>query len=77
MVGLANQAFLAGDYGESCTLLHEAIRVCPHAYEPYHTLGIIHEEREDINKALLFYMVAAHLKPKDSDLWKRLATLSR
>lgn len=40
-------------------------------------MGLIYEELGDQQKALEFFMIAAHLTPRDSPLWKRLALLSR
>jgi len=76
-LGSANKAFLDGDYDQSVELLQEIIKQSPRASEPYHTMAMIYEELEDTNKSLLFYMVAAHLRPSDGALWKRIAELSR
>lgn len=43
----------------------------------YHTLGLIYEDIGDKKKSLDFYMIAAHVTPKDALLWKRLAHMSR
>ncbi|KAI8526496.1 hypothetical protein RHMOL_Rhmol12G0001200 [Rhododendron molle] len=56
--------------------LKEVIRVAPNLPDPYHTLGIIYSEIGDKKKALNFYMLAAHLTPKDSSLWKLLVPWS-
>lgn len=40
-------------------------------------MGMIHEEQGDMNKALMLYMVAAHLKPSDVSLWQRVTFLSK
>ena len=51
--------------------------MCPHAHEPYRMMATIHEDGGDMEKAVLFYMIAAHLRPSDVELWKKLALLSR
>ncbi|KAJ1475827.1 hypothetical protein T484DRAFT_1826946, partial [Baffinella frigidus] len=43
----------------------------------YHTLGLIYEEDSEPAKALEFYIIAAHLTPRDPDQWRRLAEMSR
>ncbi|EFN59685.1 hypothetical protein CHLNCDRAFT_133218 [Chlorella variabilis] len=52
------------------------IRLAPNLPDPYHTLGLLHEAVGDVKKSLDFYMIAAHLTPKDISLWRRLAQLS-
>jgi general transcription factor 3C polypeptide 3 (transcription factor C subunit 4) len=55
----------------------EVVRQSPNLVDPYHTLGLIYEELGQVEKSLEFFMIAAHLTPKDTSLWKRLAFLSR
>lgn len=50
--------------------------MAPNLADPYHTLGMLHEAKSDPRKALDFYMIAAHLTPRDISLWRRLANLS-
>jgi general transcription factor 3C polypeptide 3 (transcription factor C subunit 4) len=54
----------------------EVVRLAPNVADSYHTLGLCHEALGDRRKALNFYMIAAHLTPKDSSLWRRLAAWS-
>ena len=49
---------------------------CPNIADPFHTLGLIYEGEGNPRRALDFFMIAAHLTPKDIPLWKRLAALS-
>lgn len=37
---------------------------------------MIYEDNEDVEKALQFGLIAAHLNPSDSDEWVRLAEMS-
>ena len=55
----------------------QVVRQSPNLVDPYHTLGLIYEELGQVEKSLEFFMIAAHLTPKDNTLWKRLAFLSR
>lgn len=45
-------------------------------YSPRQTECCLHVQVGEPRKALDFYMIAAHLTPKDISLWHRLATLS-
>ncbi|EER01133.1 hypothetical protein Pmar_PMAR009053 [Perkinsus marinus ATCC 50983] len=77
MLGKANNAFLKRDYDAAIDDLKEAIRLGPGVPDPFLTLGLIYEEMGDAKKALEVLLVAAHLTPGDTQLWKRLAERSR
>ncbi|KAL6047686.1 General transcription factor 3C polypeptide 3 [Balamuthia mandrillaris] len=77
MMGEANMLYMSGDFDDAVNLLLELVRRAPNVSDPYHTLGLIHEDMQDRKKALEFYMIAAHLTPKDATLWKRLGLMSR
>ena len=51
------------------------LRQVPNAPEPFHTLSMIYENDQP-DKALQFALIAAHLSPRDSDQWVRLANSS-
>lgn len=57
-------------------MLKEVIRLAPNLSDPYHTLGLIYKDLNDEKKSMNFYMIAAHLNPKDCALWKNLLTRS-
>lgn len=76
LMNSANTAFLDGDYESARSFLQEVVKLCPKYSEAFHTLGMIEEDTGNIDKAMVFYMVAAHLKPSDVNLWKRLAEIS-
>ncbi len=76
-MGEANMLYASKDFAQAVPLLMEVVRQAPNVVDPYYTLGLIHEELGDQQKALEFFMIAAHLTPRDSSLWKRLALLSR
>lgn len=63
-------------YDEAIDALTEVIKLAPNLADPYHTLGLLYEAIGRSRKALDFYMIAAHLTPKEATLWKRLASLS-
>ncbi len=76
LLGEANMAYTQGQYTEAIRYLHQLIRGAPYAHQAWFTLAMIHEELEDADKALQFYLIAAHLTPKDVELWKRLGDMS-
>ena len=39
-------------------------------------MGLVYEADGDVRRSLDFYMIAAHLTPKDVSLWQQLAALS-
>ncbi|GFP79436.1 glycerate dehydrogenase [Phtheirospermum japonicum] len=53
---------------EAVNLLNDVILLAPNLHDPYHTLGLIYTAMGDKKKALNFYMIAAHLTPKDSSV---------
>ncbi|KAF3777926.1 General transcription factor 3C polypeptide 3, partial [Nymphaea thermarum] len=57
-------------------VLKEVVRLAPNLADSYHTLGLVYSAIGDKKKALNFYMIAAHLTPKDAFLWKRLVDWS-
>lgn len=57
-------------------MFYDVIRLSPNLPDPYHRLGLIYSEMGDKKRALNFYMIAAHLTPKDASLWKLLVTWS-
>ncbi|KAL6981150.1 hypothetical protein U1Q18_022779 [Sarracenia purpurea var. burkii] len=73
-LGDATLHYAHGRYEEAICVLKEVVRVAPNLPDPYHTLGLIYSAIGDKKKALNFYMLAAHLRPKDSSLWKLLVT---
>ncbi|KAK6157576.1 hypothetical protein DH2020_011824 [Rehmannia glutinosa] len=47
--------------GTAICVLKEVIRLAPNLSDPYHTLALIYTAMSDKQKALNFYMIAAHL----------------
>ncbi|XP_068658624.1 uncharacterized protein [Aristolochia californica] len=75
-LGDATLHYASGRYDEAIGLLREVVLLSPNLPDPYHTLGLIYNALGDRKKALNFYMIAAHLSPKDPSLWKLLVTRS-
>ncbi|KAK9095770.1 hypothetical protein Sjap_021267 [Stephania japonica] len=76
-LGEANLYYAKRQYEEAIRILKEVIMLAPNLSETYHTLGLIYEETGDKKKAINFYMLAAHLAPKEhASLWKSLVALS-
>jgi general transcription factor 3C polypeptide 3 (transcription factor C subunit 4) len=75
-LGEANVLYAIGKFDEAVEVLKEVVRIAPNVPDSYHTLGLLYDAMGDRKKALNFYMIAAHLTPKDTVLWKRLASWS-
>ncbi|KAG2491648.1 hypothetical protein HYH03_010018 [Edaphochlamys debaryana] len=75
-MGEANMMYASGQYEQAIQLLTEVIKEHPNTADPYHTLGLLYEAMGNQRKSLDFFMIAAHLSPKDVALWKRLALMS-
>ncbi|XP_034030217.1 general transcription factor 3C polypeptide 3 isoform X2 [Thalassophryne amazonica] len=76
LMGEANIRYARGDKEDAILMCMEIIRQAPMAYEPFSTLAMIYEDNEDLNKALQFGLIAAHLNPSDSEEWIRMAEMS-
>ncbi|KAK6134192.1 hypothetical protein DH2020_032082 [Rehmannia glutinosa] len=75
-LGDATLHYAHGRFEEAICVLKEVIRLAPNLSDPYHTLALIYTAMSDKQRALNFYMIAAHLTPKDSSLWKLLVARS-
>ncbi|XP_078034927.1 general transcription factor 3C polypeptide 3 isoform X1 [Augochlora pura] len=75
LMGEANLRFARGDAELAAQICMEIIRQVPSAPEPFQTLAMIYETDQP-EKSLQFALIAAHLSPKDSDKWVRLANMS-
>ncbi|XP_042369236.1 general transcription factor 3C polypeptide 3 [Plectropomus leopardus] len=76
LMGEANIRYARGEKEDAILMCMEIIRQAPLAYEPFSTLAMIYEDDEDMDKALQFGLIAAHLNPSDCDEWIRLAEMS-
>jgi len=75
-MGEANSAYIGNDFARAVDILLHIIQSAPHALGPYHTLGLIYEERGEMHKAVEAYMLAAHMSKRDWPLWKRVAKMA-
>lgn len=76
LMGEANIRYARGEKSDAILMCMEIIRQAPMAYEPFSTLTMIYEDDGDMEKALQFGLIAAHLNPSDCDEWVRLAEMS-
>ncbi|KAM4602084.1 general transcription factor 3C polypeptide 3 [Polymixia lowei] len=76
LMGEANIRYARGDKEDAILMCMEIIRQAPLAYEPFSTLAMIYEDNEDVEKALQFGLIAAHLNPSDCEEWVKLAEMS-
>ncbi|KAJ6827778.1 general transcription factor 3C polypeptide 3 [Iris pallida] len=74
-LGDATLLYASGSYDEAIPLLQEVIVLSP-CSDAFHLLGLIYDDMGDKKKALNFHMLAAHLTPKDSSLWRKLVAWS-
>ena len=76
LLGQGHNAFLKRDYDTAVALLEEAIRLAPGVADPFVTLGAIYEELNDSKRSLEALLLAVHLTPGDTELWKRVSVKS-
>ncbi|XP_058089981.1 uncharacterized protein LOC131236676 isoform X3 [Magnolia sinica] len=75
-LGDATLHYASGRYDEAVCVLKEVVKLAPTLADPYYTLGLVHNANGDRKRAFNFYMIAAHVMPKDPSLWKLLVTWS-
>lgn len=76
LMGEANIRYARGEKEDAILMCMEIIRQAPLAYEPFSTLAMIYEDQGDMEKALQFGLIAAHLNPSDCEEWVKLADMS-
>uniref|UniRef100_A0A8C4ZKA9 General transcription factor IIIC, polypeptide 3 n=1 Tax=Gadus morhua TaxID=8049 RepID=A0A8C4ZKA9_GADMO len=76
LMGEANIRYARGEKDDAIVMCMEIIRQAPLAYEPFSTLAMIYEDDGDVDKALQFGLIAAHLNPSDCEEWVKLADMS-
>lgn len=72
----AQSHFISGEFPEAIEILLEVVRLKPSIKLPYITLGVIHEEMGDMERALSYFMIAAHIEQDDTELWIDIARKS-
>jgi general transcription factor 3C polypeptide 3 (transcription factor C subunit 4) len=76
LLGQANQLYVNGELDQAQAILQEIIRVDYNVFAAWQTLGEVHKDKGNIEKCLTAWMTAAHLRPKDTELWSAVASLS-
>ncbi|XP_061910051.1 general transcription factor 3C polypeptide 3 [Entelurus aequoreus] len=76
LMGEANIRYARGEKDDAIAMCMEIIRQAPLAYDPFSTLAMIYEDQGDMEKALQFSLITAHLNPSDCEEWIRLAEIS-
>jgi general transcription factor 3C polypeptide 3 (transcription factor C subunit 4) len=76
LMGEANMSFAKGQHEEAIRLCKEIIRQAPKVAEPFQTLAMVYEDRNDLEKFFEISMIAAHLKRTDTEQWVKLAEMS-
>ena len=71
----ATMAFLAHIYEEAEDLILQALLINPEMYEAHNLLSEIHAARGDKDKALSAAWNGAHTRPRDPEMWSRIARL--
>ncbi|KAF7457256.1 transcription factor [Cryptosporidium felis] len=73
----ANDAYLEKKFITAIEILEDIVVKAPGLHDPFHMLGLIYEqELDDKEKAIGFYLVAAHLVNNDFFLWRRIGQMS-
>ncbi|KAK7396720.1 hypothetical protein VNO78_17878 [Psophocarpus tetragonolobus] len=72
MLGDANLHYASGHYDKAKAVLLEVVRLAPNLPDSYRSLGYVYSSLQDYDRAMGFKMIAAHLTPKDSSLWKEI-----
>ena len=76
-MGQANRAYVEKRYDDAIKLIMDVIRHEPNSHETYRLLALIYDEIGQKEKSFGYYSIAAHLTPKDANLWKTLAIMSK
>lgn len=76
LMGRANVAYVQKKYDEAVELYLQVVQRAPSSPEPYYSLGLVWEERGDIERAASYFLLSAHLQAKaETDLWRKIAAL--
>ena len=68
-------AFIDNDYDEAEHLTLQALLINPEMYSAHSLLSEIHAARGDTDKALTAAWNGAHTRPRDTEMWSRIARL--
>ncbi|KAJ1656372.1 transcription factor TFIIIC subunit tfc4 [Dispira simplex] len=76
LLGYANMQYVTQDYDGALSTLQEVIRISPKVPQAWTSFAMIQDELGDRKRALMMYLVAAHITPNDTTLWNRLGHMS-
>ena len=71
----ATMAFIEHDYEEAENLTLQALLINPEMYPAHNLLSEIHAARGDMEKALSAAWNGAHTRPRDPEMWLKIARL--
>ncbi|KAG0056447.1 transcription factor TFIIIC subunit tfc4 [Gryganskiella cystojenkinii] len=77
LLGRANLAYVTKDFNEAVELYQQVIVKDPKIPQAWLNMGEIQEDLGNKDKAIQLKLVAAHLRPKNSKLWKDLGRSSK
>ena len=77
LMGDANLSFANKNYDEAVDKIKQCIQLSPNTQQPWYLLGLIYQELGNQLKAMQTYFIAAHFDMKNTQLWLRLANLSK
>ncbi|KAI8325363.1 TPR-like protein, partial [Martensiomyces pterosporus] len=72
MLGNANILYVNQELDKAFEILCEVVRLNPNASAAWHTMALIRENQGLPDDALQLQTVAAHLTPRDNDMWQHL-----
>ncbi|KAI9678836.1 MAG: transcription factor TFIIIC subunit tfc4 [Caeruleum heppii] len=73
LLSYASEAFVAGDYDRAEDLCYQIMLQNDEIYEAHALLSGVYLERGETRRGIIASMSAAHLRPRDSALWKNCA----
>ncbi|XP_072019702.1 LOW QUALITY PROTEIN: general transcription factor 3C polypeptide 3-like [Amphiura filiformis] len=73
LMGEAHLCFARGAHEEAIAMCSEIIKQAPKCPDPFQLLGMIYEDKGEMEKSLQFSLIAAHLNPSDVEEWVKLA----
>ena len=68
-------AFIENDYEKAEDLTLQALQINPDMYVAHSLLSEIHTARGDVDKALAAAWYGAHTRPRDTQMWSKIARL--
>lgn len=76
LLGIANQAYVAGKVEEAKSTAQGIIKTSPHVFEAWKLLGQIAHDDEDYDGCYTAWLYAAGLRERDGVLWEEVAKVA-